>query len=274
MTPGAADPGRRPGSAVPGGLPNAPPHDSAFAASVADRLAGLPGVGAVTLGGSRAVGTQRPDSDWDFAVYYRGGAFDPADLRAVGWPGEVSEIGGWGGGVMNGGGWMEVDGRHVDVIYRDLDDVEHHLAEARAGRFRIENLLGYLAGVPTYLVVAELAGHLVLHGELPRPAYPDALREAAPAQWFGRARFSLDYGRGAYAVRGHTLAAAGAAARAAAETAHGILAARGEWVVNEKRILDRAGLRGVDALAFGAGTGTGAFDFDRVDAVLRAAMVG
>jgi hypothetical protein len=119
--------------------------------------------------------------------------------------------------------------------------------------------------VPTYLVVAELAGHRVLHGDLPRPEYPDALRAAAPAQWFGRARFSLDYGRGAYAVTGQALAAAGAAARAAAETAHGILAARGEWVVNEKRILARAGLRGLHAHAH---------DFGRVDAALRAAMVG
>lgn len=268
---GAAPPGGPPDGAAPdgaapvaAGLPGASPEESAFAAVVAGRLAELPGVTAVSVGGSRAAGTQRPDSDWDFAVYYRAG-FDPADLRAVGWPGAVSEIGGWGGGVMNGGGWMEVDGRRVDVIYRDLGEVEHHLAEAREGRFHVENLLGYLAGVPTYLVVAELAGHLVLHGDLPRPEYPRALREAAPVQWFGRARFSLDYGRSAYAVRSQALAATGAAARAAAETAHGVLAARGEWVVNEKRILARAGLQGLD----------GFFDdFDRVDAALREVMVG
>ncbi|MGH3294070.1 MAG: nucleotidyltransferase domain-containing protein, partial [Trebonia sp.] len=46
--------------------------DDTFPAYVADRLAGLPGVRAVTLGGSRAEGTHRPDSDWDFSVYYRG----------------------------------------------------------------------------------------------------------------------------------------------------------------------------------------------------------
>jgi predicted nucleotidyltransferase len=43
-------------------------------------------VRAVTLGGSRAAGTTRPDSDWDFAVYYRG-TFSPDSLRALGWPG-------------------------------------------------------------------------------------------------------------------------------------------------------------------------------------------
>src|ERR1700722_8688101 len=85
-----------------------------------------------SLGGSRASGTSEPDSDWDFAVYYRG-RFDPSDLGELGWPGEVSAIGGWGGGVFNGGAWLRGDNRQVDVHYRDLDDVEHRIAEARDG---------------------------------------------------------------------------------------------------------------------------------------------
>jgi predicted nucleotidyltransferase len=221
--------------------------DAELARHVAGRLAALPGVAAVTLGGSRAAGTHTADSDWDFALYYRR-RFEPADLRAVGWPGEVSEIGGWGGGVFNGGAWLQVDGRRVDVHYRDLDDVEHHLAEARAGRFRIENLLFHLAGVPTYIVVAELAGNKVLSGSLPRPDYPSALREHAPRAWWTRAQLGLGYARDAHAPRGHAVDCAGAAARAGCETAHAVLAARGEWVTNEKRLLQRAGLRHLDPL--------------------------
>lgn len=45
----------------------------AFLDQTADVLAALPAVKAVTLGGSRAQGTERPDSDWDLAVYYEGG---------------------------------------------------------------------------------------------------------------------------------------------------------------------------------------------------------
>src|SRR5690348_13135435 len=224
----------------------APMRDEAFISYVADTLAALPGAVVVALGGSRATGTNRPDSDWDFAIYYRS-AFDPADLRAVGWPGEVSELGGWGGGIFNGGAWLTVDGRRTDVHYRDLDDVEYHLAEAEAGRFRIEHLMFYLAGVPTYVVVAELAANRALVGELPRPEFPAALRESAPPQWWGRSRFTLDYARGAYAATGRVVECAGAAARAAAEAGHAILAARGEWTTNEKRLLERAGLRGLDA---------------------------
>jgi uncharacterized protein YhfF len=221
--------------------------DAGFARRVAERLATLPSVAAVALGGSRAAGTHRPDSDWDFAVYYRG-QFDPARLRAFGWPGEVSEIGGWGGGVFNGGAWLQIEGRRVDVHYRDLADVEHHLAEARAGRFCIENLLFHLAGVPTYIVVAELAGNQVLTGSLPRPEYPPALREHAPPAWWSRAQLTLAYARDAHAPRGHALDCAGAAARACSEAAHAILAARGEWVTNEKRLLERAGLGDLDRL--------------------------
>jgi predicted nucleotidyltransferase len=223
-------------------------NDSAFLDHVADRLAALPAVRAVTLGGSRAQGTHTPESDWDFAVYYRG-AFDPEDLRALGWPGEVSEIGGWGGGVFNGGAWLTIEGRRVDVHYRDLDVVEHVWAEAEEGRFHVEPLMFHLAGIPTYLLVAELAINQVLRGELRRPsAYPPALRKNAPERWYGMATATLAYAKAGHAPKGALTQVAGAIAVAATQTAHAVLAARGEWVTNEKRLLERAGLGEVDAL--------------------------
>lgn len=228
-------------------------NDDDFAEHVANVLADLPAVQAVSLGGSRAQGTHRPDSDWDFSLYYRGD-FDPADLRAVGWAGDVSEIGGWSEGVFNGGAWLTIDGRPVDVHYRDLDVVEHQLAEARAGRFDIEPLLFHLAGIPTYLVVGELAINRVLHGEPPRPEYPAALREAAPAKWWGAAHLVLTYARINHAPHGRLAESAGAIAQAALQTAHAVLAARGEWVTNEKTLLARAGLRGIDRILGGLST--------------------
>jgi hypothetical protein len=153
-----------------------------FIDQVPDRLAGLPTVQAVTLGGSRAQGTHHPDSDWDLAIYYRGG-FDPQTLRDIGWAGEVSDIGAGGGGVFNGGAWLTIEDRRVDVHYRDLDVVEHELTEAAAGRFRIEPLLFHLAGIPSYLLVAELAINIVLRGRgraTPRlPASPPHHRAEA-----------------------------------------------------------------------------------------------
>ncbi|MEZ0367285.1 nucleotidyltransferase domain-containing protein [Mycobacterium sp. pUA109] len=224
--------------------------DPVFLDAVADRLADLPAVHAVTLGGSRAEGTATADSDWDLAVYYRGG-FDPAALRALGWRGEVSDLGAWGGGVFNGGAWLVIDGRPVDVHYRDLDVVEHELAEAQQGRFHWEPLMFHLAGIPSYLVVAELAVNRVLRGKLPHPEYPEALRQNAPPVWRNRAALILRYAKDNYAKRGQATEVAGAVATAAMATAHAVLAARGEWVTNEKRLLQRAGLRALDPIIAG-----------------------
>jgi len=177
-----------------------PVEDEALPGHVAERLAAVGGVEAVALGGSRAQGTHAPESDWDFGLYYRG-ALDTDAIRDLGWPGTVFEPGAWGGGVFNGGAWLRVDGRKVDVVYRDLDDVEARWAEAERGHFEVERLMFYVAGVPTYVVVGEVAMNRVLMGDLPSPAYPTALAEAAHRQWHGDALMTVEYARHAFAER-------------------------------------------------------------------------
>ncbi len=209
--------------------------------TIAQQLQAIPGVVAVTLGGSRARGAERPDSDWDFGLYYRG-TLDAGHVRAMGYPGSVVEPGEWGR-LMNGGAWWTIDGVKVDVLYRDLDVVEHWTTEADQGRFEVDDLLGYLAGFPTYAVVGELALGRQLTGEpLPRPSYPDALRARATENWRWRAGFHRTYA-GQHAARGDARAAAALLTRADLEEAHARMAERGEWVLNEKGLLARAGLR-------------------------------
>jgi hypothetical protein len=183
-------------------------------------------------------------------VYYRG-AFDPNHLRAIGWEGEVFDIGGWGGSVFNGGACLTIEGRRVDVHYRDLEVVERELAEAQQGRFHWEPLMFHLAGIRSYLVVAELAVNRVLHGTLPRPNFPEALRATAALRWQERAAMSLEYAKRAYAPRGQAAEVAGVLVTAAMQTGHAVVAARGEWVLNEKRLLHQAGLRRIDAIIAG-----------------------
>jgi hypothetical protein len=199
------------------------------------------GVDAVMLGGSRAAGTHQPTSDWDFAIYYRGD-FDVGEVSALGFPGEVFPLGGWGGGVFNGGAWLTVGDRRVDVCYRDLDDVEHRVAEAERGEFKIEHLAFYLAGIPTYVVVAELALGQLLHGRLPRPTYSEALKRRASTAWQGRAELTLSYASAYCAARGDIIGTLGLATRALYEASHARLAERGIWITNEKALVARAGL--------------------------------
>jgi predicted nucleotidyltransferase len=204
----------------------------------ADELARIPNVVAVVLGGSRAAGTHRESSDWDFGIYYDG-ALDPADVRTLGHDGEVYAPGDWSP-LMNGGAWFVIDGVKVDVIYREVDAVAHWIDEANEGRFKVELLNGYIAGFPTTVLVGEVALAKVLRGSLPLtvPTYPDALRASAPPHWRGRRDFHEMYA-GFHDERGDAVMAAANRARAAIEEAHAVMAERGQWVLNEKGLLAR-----------------------------------
>jgi hypothetical protein len=216
-------------------------------ARLVDLLAALPGARAVALGGSRAEGSADAGSDWDLAVYYRG-ALDTAALGALG---TVHPPGAWGR-LMNGGAWLEVEGAKVDVLLRDLDAAERWTAAAERGHYEVDGLLGYLAGIPTYSLTAELALGRALTGELPAVTrYPPALAEAGARNWRFHAAFSLGHAR-MRAARGDLAGALGQAARAAMEAAHAIQCRRGAWVLNEKRLLERAGLAAALQPLFGA----------------------
>ncbi|MEU9619018.1 MULTISPECIES: nucleotidyltransferase domain-containing protein [unclassified Streptomyces] len=241
---------------------------------MASRLTALPGIRAVVLGGSRARGTHRPDSDWDLGVYYRG-APDVAALTALasevqGSPAEVAGPGGWGPWV-NGGAWLRVDGVPVDWILRDLDRVEAVWADCREGRFDVGVQPGHPLGFwsPAYpgevalgRVLADPRGELT---ELQRETrnYPEPLRTAlVEAAW--EAGFSVDAARKS-APTGDTLHVALCLSRAFGILTQSLHAHHRAWCLNEKgasaaaaalpetpvdfaRRIDEA-LRGLDAAA-------------------------
>ncbi|MBV9048905.1 MAG: nucleotidyltransferase domain-containing protein [Solirubrobacterales bacterium] len=218
---------------------------------LADRLATTPGVIAVALGGSRATETARHDSDWDLAVYYRTSRrrLDPDDVRALGYTGEVSELGAWGP-IVNGGAWLTVADHPVDLLFRDLDLAEHWLREAHAGRFEVLDQHGYLVGAPSYILAGELAVGRPLEGQLPHAEFSDELATSASRYWDGRARVSLMFAT-IYADIGERVACQGMLASAILCAAHSRLTGRREWALNEKRLVQRAGLRHTDALILG-----------------------
>jgi hypothetical protein len=218
------------------------------------------------LGGSRADGTHRPDSDWDLGLYYRAseGRFDPGALGALGHPGYISRLGEWGP-IVHGGAWLTVDGMAIDVLFRDLDLVEAWIADAEEGRYAVLTQNGYVAGAPTYLPVGELATCVAVGGAaLPRPGFPGALAAAAPTRWEGRASVSLMFA-GTHARAGDTACCAGMLVDATLCAAHARLCARREWARNEKRLVERAGLDAVQPLLARAGATP-----DELEATVRA----
>lgn len=202
-----------------------------------DRLGSCPGVRAVTLGGSQASGTADVGSDWDLGVFYRS-SIDLADIDTFG---TIDPPGSWGR-FMNGGAWLVVDGIEIDVILRDLDTVETWADRARRGEYEVDFLLGYLAGFPSYTLIAEVALSQVMFGSIDLDiSYPPALASEASRRWEFQRDFTLDYAS-MHARRGDVLATWGNIARACLEEAHRRLCVRHEWVLNEKRLLAKAGL--------------------------------
>ena len=154
---------------------------------LAAELAVSDGVVAVVLGGSRARGTADVHSDWDLGVYYR----DHIDLSVLTRHGEVHPPGSWGR-LMNGGAVLRLAGLGVDVLLRDVSAVEHWTAEAAAGRYEVDGLLGYVAGLPTYSLTAELAGCRPISGVVEVDStFPDMLVATAPTRWRLHRDFSL-----------------------------------------------------------------------------------
>ena len=228
-------------------------------ADLVESLMGIPGTVAVArAGGADAAGPAPLGAEPAYLLYYRG-TLDAAALRKLEFEGEVGEPG-VRGRLLNGGASLTVERRPVDVAYRDLEVVEHWVSEASEGRFEIDAVDGWLAGMPTYVLVAELASCEALAGELPRPEFPAALREAATRRWGDTAACVLEITE-ALASRGDVAGCAGLLAKAAIAAAQARLAERGEWTLSEAGIVQRAGLGRSEAIL--AATGDRPLDLER-----------
>lgn len=235
---------------------------------LAERLGAITGITAVTLGAVRASGAARADSDCSFGLYYRA-ELDAARLRALGFEGTIGEPG-ERGRILNGGAELVIDGRQVDLLYRNLDEVEHWVAEAEDGAFEIDHADGYVSGLATYVLVGELANCEVLVGELPRPEFPEALRSSAPPRWRSVVSRCLD-AAAVPGARGDVPTCVGLLAQAAIAEAHARLAERGEWELSEVGITRRAGL-GAKVEATLAAAGDRPFELTRSVAAMRLAL--
>lgn len=226
---------------------------SARVRAMASRLGEVPGVVAVVLGGSRATGAHRADSDVDLGLYYRG-RLDIAALRALAAETadevrSVAEVGGWGPWV-NGGAWLTVDGIHVDWIYRDLDRVASNWASALEGRYEVGIQANHPLGFYSHTYAGEAALCRVLldpSGELTRlhtetERYPEALGRALVAGIW-EAEMLVD-GLMKYAVAtGDGWSVAGGLFRAIGVLAHALHGHHGRWVIHgEKRLIATASL--------------------------------
>jgi hypothetical protein len=222
--------------------------DEALLARLATTLSVVPGVRAVVLGGSRAQGTAKPDSDYDIGIYYDGDSPFPLEsmqgaAAALGDPGSnpaVTPRGAWGEWI-DGGGWLTIAGRKVDWLYRDLRRVRRVIGECRAGSVQV----AYQPGHPHAFVSAILMGEVSLCRPLWDPGgairslkretqpYPGALRSALVQRFLWEAEFALDNAQKS-ADRHDVAHVAGCCFRSVACVVQVVFALNGRYLINEK----------------------------------------
>ena len=220
----------------------------ALVGRIVEELAQVPGIAAVAMGGSRARGQWDSHSDVDLGLYY-----DPARppaiprLRSLARRLEgrrttpaVTALGGWGPWI-DGGAWLEIEGRRVDWIYRDLSRVQRAISDARRGRISSHYQPGHPHAFHSYIYAGEAHYARILHDPRTRLAalqrrtrpYPSPLRDSICRSFLWQARFALETA-GKSARRGDVLHVAGSLFQSAACLVQVLFAANRRYFVNEK----------------------------------------
>lgn len=216
---------------------------------IVERLRSVGGIAGVVLGGSRARGTNNPDSDYDIGVYYDDCM--ALDLPALAKAAEalddehrgdlIAPPGGWGNWV-NGGGWLMVEGRRVDFILRDFGRVEQAVVDCLSGIVHAH----YQTGHPHAYINVMYAGELAIARLLYDPEnrlrtlkekatpYPAALRKAIVHLFDFETGFSQLLAA-TYAESGDNYYVAAHVARSLSCLNQVLFALNGEYCLNEKK---------------------------------------
>ena len=110
----------------------------------------------------------------------------------------------------------------------------------------------YVAGIPSCVLVGELALCEVLCGQLPWPAFPERLAELAPRLWRQQNSMTLHTAE-THARRSDVVGVTANMGRAIIMEAQARFAERRTWVLNEKSIVEKAGLSRAAAVLLAAG---------------------
>lgn len=219
-------------------------------------FAGIKGVDALVLGGSRSRGEADVESDTDIGLYYNA-AIDFEELenaikvimdetrlsdKVLYRPGE------WGPWV-NGGAWVTVHGEPYDIILRETSRVEEIIHDSLAGKVEMHYQAGHPFGFVSTIYAAEIHYAAVLWERRDRPLsalkdllhsqgdLPPKLKETLIKRFLFEAEFSMETARKA-ALRSDLHYVTGAFFRTVGSWNQVLYALNGRYLMNEKGSLN------------------------------------
>lgn len=173
---------------------------------ITEELQEVPGVIGVVLGGSRAKGTAKPDSNIDIGIYYdESSGFKVENIARVAKKlddehrdGIITSLGEWGAWV-NGGGWLVIEGYHVDFLFRDVHRVSSIIDDCSAGLVSAHYQTGHPHAYLNVMYMGEIAISRILWDSDNRiqtlkartTPYPKALKDAMVDFFTFEASFSF-----------------------------------------------------------------------------------
>lgn len=223
-------------------------------AKIAASFQDLPNIVGVVLGGSRARGTNRADSDIDISVYYDAAMeFDLAKINAIATSlddshreGIVTPPGAWGEWI-NAGGWLIVEGFHMDIILREFGRVEQVIGDCLEGKVTAHYQAAHPHAYLNAMYMGELAICKILYDREGRlqelkgktTPYPAKMKKAIVEYFLFEAGFSLMFAEAnaakddVYYVYGHLI-------RAVSCLNQVLFALNEQYCINEKKAVRMA----------------------------------
>jgi hypothetical protein len=222
--------------------------------TIAFQLSKVPGVIAVVLGGSYARGNARPDSDLDIGLYYSKNS--PPNIEAIrscaetisapNTPPTVVGYYKWGPWV-NGGAWIQTPIGKLDLLYRNIEQVQRVIDESQEGLYHHDYYQQPTFGFVSITYLAETncclplfdPQHLIQKLKRSVEIYPEKLRQKMIVNCLTTAEFTLLHGHG-FADRGDILNTVGCLTKIAFVLLQSLFALNIEYYFGDKGSLEAA----------------------------------
>jgi hypothetical protein len=215
---------------------------------IVDSLCLTPNLAAIVLGGSHARGTHHPNSDLDIGLVYRPSEpFTIGDIRAIAQKFSaksaanlVTDFHEWGPWI-NGGAWIYNDICKIDLLYRDLEQLETTVREAHAGIWRHDFDQQPPFGFRSVIYLGELAccvplydpAGLIAQLKAEIKTYPEALKRRIIGDCLWGVQFTLFFARD-FAARADIVNSAGCMTRIAHYFTQALFALNDTYFINDK----------------------------------------